>query len=54
MFPLNRPFRQTLATLVQCVFTVVPVAEIVQTVAAPEDADEELRHLFEAIRSRPS
>ena len=25
-----------------------------QTVAAPEDVDEELRHLFEAIRSRPS
>ena len=30
------------------------MAEIAQTVSAPEDADEELRHLFEAIRSRPS
>ncbi len=30
------------------------MAEIAQTVAAPEDVDEELRHLFEAIRSRPS
>ena len=30
------------------------LAEIAQTVAAPEEVDEELRHLFEAIRSRPS
>jgi DNA-directed RNA polymerase specialized sigma24 family protein len=30
------------------------LAEIAQTVSTPEDADEELRHLFEAVRSRPS
>jgi RNA polymerase sigma factor (sigma-70 family) len=30
------------------------LAEIAQTVAAPEEVDEELRQLFEAIRSRPS
>jgi hypothetical protein len=30
------------------------LAEITETVTAPEDVDEELRHLFEAIRSRPS
>ncbi len=30
------------------------LAEIAQTISAPEDADEELRYLFEAIRSRPS
>ncbi len=35
-------------------FREIVLAEIAQTVAAPEDADEELRHLFEAIRSRPS
>jgi RNA polymerase sigma factor (sigma-70 family) len=35
-------------------FREVVLAEIAQTVAAPEDADEELRHLFEAIRSRRS
>jgi RNA polymerase sigma-70 factor (ECF subfamily) len=30
------------------------LAEIAQTVTVPEDAEDELRHLFEAIRSRPS
>jgi RNA polymerase sigma-70 factor (ECF subfamily) len=30
------------------------LAEITQTVTVPEDAEDELRHLFEAIRSRPS
>jgi RNA polymerase sigma-70 factor (ECF subfamily) len=30
------------------------LAEIAQTVAGPEDVDEELRHLFEAIRARTS
>jgi RNA polymerase sigma-70 factor (ECF subfamily) len=30
------------------------LAEIAQTVTAPEDVEEELRHLFDAIRSRPS
>jgi RNA polymerase sigma factor (sigma-70 family) len=30
------------------------LAEIAQTVAAPEEVSEELRHLFQAIRSRPS
>jgi hypothetical protein len=30
------------------------LAEIAQTVTASEDVDEELRHLFEAIRARPS
>jgi RNA polymerase sigma-70 factor (ECF subfamily) len=30
------------------------LAEIAQTVAAPADVDEELRHLFEAVRWRAS
>ncbi len=30
------------------------LAEIAQTVTRPEDVEEELRHLFEAIRARPS
>jgi RNA polymerase sigma-70 factor (ECF subfamily) len=35
-------------------FRKLVLAEIAETVAAPEDVDEELRHLFEAIRSQPS
>jgi RNA polymerase sigma-70 factor (ECF subfamily) len=35
-------------------FRDVVLAEIAQTVTAPEDVDEELRYLFEAIRPRPS
>jgi RNA polymerase sigma-70 factor (ECF subfamily) len=35
-------------------FREVVLAEIAQTVSTPEEVDEELRHLFDAIRSRPS
>ena len=35
-------------------FREIVLAEIAQTVSTPEDVEEELRHLFEAIRSRPS
>jgi len=35
-------------------FRYLLLAEIAQTVTASEDVDEELRHLFEAIRARPS
>jgi RNA polymerase sigma factor (sigma-70 family) len=35
-------------------FRDIVLAEIAQTVSTPEDAEEELRHLFEAVRSRPS
>ena len=35
-------------------FRELVLAEIAQTVTAPEDVEDELRHLFEAIRSRPA
>ena len=35
-------------------FRELVLAEIAQTVTGPEDVEDELRHLFEAIRSRPA